>query len=183
MKWKLLINEFLLFSAERDILPPIQLLLPEYPTFRAAPRNLGGHTPFLAGVSAQTRPQTAFSCVLAKTCTEDHKIPTATQGILSPLCICEYHACTQKSCFVSKCCWTFVLKFWSTDKYFFISGPATIWWMWFNEHRLTRSPGLHAGCAQMRQWFHASDRYYWSTSKFLNVFNIYQKVFLEGGSL
>lgn len=85
MKKNLFINKFHLFSTERDVLPPIQLLLPEYPTFRAAPGDAGRHTSLPAGVPAQTWPQTAIGCVSAQTCTEDHKVSAASQGENQPI--------------------------------------------------------------------------------------------------
>ena len=58
--------------AERNLLPPLQLLLPEYSTVGKAKRDSRRYTSISTGLSATFRPQAAARRVPSETCAKDH---------------------------------------------------------------------------------------------------------------
>lgn len=65
-------------SAEGDVLPAIQLLLPEHPALGAAARDAGGHSPVPAGLPAAPRTQAAARRLPAQARAADHQVPATT---------------------------------------------------------------------------------------------------------
>lgn len=79
-------------STEGDLLPPVQLLLPEYPAVGAATGDPGGHPPVLASVPATARPQVAACRLSAEAGAADHQVSASTQGafiFVLRICITE----------------------------------------------------------------------------------------------
>ena len=58
--------------AERNLLPPLQLLLPEYSTVGKAKRDSCRYAPIPTGLSATFRPQATACCIPSETCAKDH---------------------------------------------------------------------------------------------------------------
>lgn len=71
---------FVLFP-EGDVLPAVQLLLPEHPALGASARGAGGHAPVPAGVPAAPRTQAAARRIPAQARAAHHQVPAAAQGI------------------------------------------------------------------------------------------------------